>query len=131
MTLTVRDNDGGEDSRSRQARPQAPAVNEAPEADFEVQCENLTCSFTDRSDDADGNLVNWEWDFGDAKGSSSRNPTHSYGAAGNYTVTLTVRDNDGAEDSRSREARARSTPPTPPSPPTGRLRPTSRCTVAD
>jgi len=105
VTLTVRDNDGDEDTKSREAEAQAPAANEAPQADFEVHCQDLTCTFTDRSDDSDGNLVNWAWDFGDGDGSSQRNPVHSYGAEGSYVVTLTVRDNDGAEDTESGEAK--------------------------
>ena len=105
VTFTVRDNDGDEDTKAREAEPTAPAPNEAPDADFEVHCSGLTCNFTDRSDDTDGNLVNWDWDFGDGSRSSDRNPAHSYGAAGSYAVTLTVRDNDGAEDTKSGEAK--------------------------
>ena len=32
----------------------------------------------------------WYWDFGDGNTSSVRNPTHTYAAAGQYTVTLRV-----------------------------------------
>jgi Zn-dependent metalloprotease len=34
--------------------------------------------------------TSWMWDFGDGNTSSMQNPTHSYAAAGTYTVTLTV-----------------------------------------
>jgi hypothetical protein len=54
-------------------------------------------SFIDKSYDPDGNIVLWHWDFGDGATSSDRNPTHVYISPGNYTVTLTVRDNKGAE----------------------------------
>ncbi|MFX0099538.1 MAG: PKD domain-containing protein [Candidatus Hodarchaeota archaeon] len=38
----------------------------------------------------------YEWDFGDGSNNSTlRNPIHQYNATGNYTVTLTVLDNDG------------------------------------
>ncbi|MDI7276480.1 MAG: PKD domain-containing protein, partial [Anaerolineae bacterium] len=38
------------------------------------------------------------WNFGDGVGTSSAaDPTYTYGAAGTYTVTLTVTDNEGTE----------------------------------
>jgi outer membrane protein assembly factor BamB len=37
----------------------------------------------------------WYWDFGDDTTSTDRNPTHTYTALGEYTVTLTVTDNTG------------------------------------
>ena len=112
VILTVTDDEGATDASSTQVTvTAAPDPNEPPEADFEVQCQDLTCNFTDRSDDTDGSVVGWDWDFGDGSGSSDRNPTHSYGTAGSYTVTLTVRDNDGAESTRSREAKAEAPAP--------------------
>jgi PKD repeat protein len=115
VTLTVTDDDGATDASSSEvtvtAPTPAPEPNESPEADFEVRCEDLTCTFTDRSDDTDGTVASRVWDFGDGTGSSERNPVHSYGAAGKYTVTLTVRDDDGAEDTKSREAVAEAPEP--------------------
>jgi PKD repeat protein len=115
VTLTVTDDDGATDASSTQVTVTAPAPepdpNEPPKADFEVHCQDLTCTFADRSTDADGNLVNWVWDFGDGSGASERNSGHSYGAAGRYAVTLTVRDNDGAEDTKSREAEPKAPAP--------------------
>ena len=43
--------------------------------------------FTDQSV---GNVVSWEWDFGDGGTSTSQNPCHVYAGPGNYTVTLVV-----------------------------------------
>jgi len=40
--------------------------------------------------------VGWSWNFGDGASSTAQNPSHTYGAAGDYTVALTVTDNDGA-----------------------------------
>jgi len=48
------------------------------------------------SSDPDGTIVSYAWDFGDGGSSTVVNPTHAYLAAGVYTVTLTVTDNDGA-----------------------------------
>jgi len=36
----------------------------------------------------------YHWDFGDDKTSEEQNPTHEYDTVGNYTVTLTVTDNN-------------------------------------
>lgn len=36
------------------------------------------------------NATSYTWDFGDGLSSSAQNPTHSYGAAGTYTVQLTA-----------------------------------------
>ena len=44
---------------------------------------------------ADGQVVAWSWNFGDTTTSTERNPTHTFTAAGDYTVTLTVTDNAG------------------------------------
>ncbi|WP_456320708.1 PKD domain-containing protein, partial [Palaeococcus sp. (in: euryarchaeotes)] len=57
-------------------------------------------SFADKSYDRDGNIVSWSWDFGDGSTSSEAEPVHVYTSAGNYTVTLTVRDNKGGKDVR-------------------------------
>ncbi len=46
----------------------------------------LTVSFTDTSTNSP---TSWSWDFGDASGSTVENPSHTYSAAGSYTVALT------------------------------------------
>ena len=46
--------------------------------------------------DPDGIIVEHSWDFGDGHTSNRANPSHAYSELGNYTVTLTVRDNEGA-----------------------------------
>jgi PKD repeat protein len=47
----------------------------------------LVVEFTDQSS---GNPVDWQWDFGDGAGSAATNPSHTFAAAGDYTVQLTV-----------------------------------------
>jgi PKD repeat protein len=41
-------------------------------------------------------LVIWSWNFGDGNSSTIQNSSHVYTRDGNYTVTLTVQDSDGA-----------------------------------
>lgn len=45
--------------------------------------------------DLDGEVLTYSWDFGDGGSSNSANPTHTYGATGNFTARLTVTDQLG------------------------------------
>lgn len=47
------------------------------------------------SSDADGNIIAYQWDFGDDNTASIPAPTHTYMTDGNFTVTLTVTDDLG------------------------------------
>jgi len=58
--------------------------------------------FTDQSSDADGEIVSWEWRFGDGHASRARQPTHQFSSPGDYVVTLTVVDDDGLAGSEER-----------------------------
>ena len=49
-------------------------------------------------------LSSYNWSFGDGQSSSLANPSHTYQTAGNYTVTLTVTDNEGATGSATSSA---------------------------
>ena len=77
-------------------------IGESPTADFSYQSDSLHVVFTDKSTDADGSPVTWNWDFGDGHSSAVQNPSHSYGSNGSYNVTLAVMDNDGNSDTVSR-----------------------------
>jgi PKD repeat protein len=72
-------------------------VGSTPTAAFDYSCDLLNCSFTDSSS-ASNPLTVWAWDFGDGNSSNQQNPSHTYTAAGNYTVQLTVTDDTGASD---------------------------------
>ncbi|MFO8009481.1 MAG: PKD domain-containing protein [Dehalococcoidia bacterium] len=43
----------------------------------------------------DGEIVSWEWDFGDGGSTSGEVVTHEYVQSGTFTVNLTVTDDDG------------------------------------
>jgi PGF-pre-PGF domain-containing protein len=60
----------------------SPASGKAP----------LNVAFTDKSTGA----TSWSWTFGDESTSAEKNPTHTYSAAGNYTVVLTVNNENGS-----------------------------------
>jgi len=54
--------------------------------------------------DSDGNITNYEWDFGDGNVTNTTHEilNHSYLEAGNYEVILTVTDNDGVTNSTTK-----------------------------
>jgi hypothetical protein len=70
--------------------------NKVPVPAFTSSCSDLSCSFTDGSVDLDGNLTAWRWSFGDGSSSTEQSPSHSYLAAGAYSVSLTVTDERAA-----------------------------------
>lgn len=72
-------------------------VNEVPTAAFSYECSHLSCSFDAAlSSDSDGSISGYSWSFGDGNSSNSAQPNHSFSAAGEYLVTLTVTDDKGA-----------------------------------
>ncbi|MFB3111518.1 MAG: PKD domain-containing protein, partial [Gemmatimonadales bacterium] len=72
--------------------------NQSPSAGFSFTTNALMASFKDLSSDSDGTIVSRSWDFGDGDTSTAQSPSHPYGTAGTYSVSLTVTDNNGAED---------------------------------
>jgi gliding motility-associated-like protein len=58
-------------------------------------CFPLPVQFTDQSTAGSGSIATWEWDFGDGVSSSLQNPAHTYTAAGNYNVSLRIRNSNG------------------------------------
>ena len=53
------------------------------------------------ADESTGSPTSWSWDFGDGGTSTAQNPTYTYNAAGVYTVSLTV-SNDQGNDTMTR-----------------------------
>jgi len=71
-----------------------------------------TVFFYDTSNDPDGSVVSWTWDFGDGFTSTLKDLTHDYSDKGSYTVTLTVTDNDGNTDTIEEIITVLNLPPT-------------------
>ena len=76
-------------------------VNQLPIASFAyspakpIINETITFNAT-FSHDPDGNIMKYEWDFGDGSNATGKIVTRSYSSIGSYTVTLSVIDNKGA-----------------------------------
>jgi PKD repeat protein len=97
VTLTVTDNQGlmGTDFQY------ITVLNRPPVAIFTESAENVypgeIIHFNaSQSYDPDGYIVSYFWDFGDGVNTTGITVDHAYVDDGNYTVTLTVADNDGA-----------------------------------
>lgn len=77
-----------------------PVVNFA--ASDTTGCFPLRVQFTDISAAGDGIIASREWDLGDGTISTDANPQHIYKAAGNYTVSLRIRNSFGCSQTFTR-----------------------------
>ena len=96
VTVTVEDDDGGvgEDTLTITVTNVAPQVNAGADlAAVEDDTVLFNGSFTDPGTDDTHDI---EWDFGDGENASGTlTPTHAFDQPGEFTVTLTVEDDDG------------------------------------
>ncbi|HEV7365584.1 MAG TPA: PKD domain-containing protein [Gemmatimonadales bacterium] len=113
VTLTSTDNGGGTGTVTKQVDVTPPPPNSPPVAQFTWSCTDLTCGFTDASTD-DGSVAGWSWDFGDGAAATAKNPSHSYAAAGPYTVKLQVTDDAGVSSELVPHDITVTDPPPPP-----------------
>ncbi len=82
---------------------QLPAtIHHLPVAGFTAgnSCLNSPVFFTDTSILIDGDTINsWSWNFGEGPAASgAANPSYTYNAAGDYSVTLSITTNKGCFD---------------------------------
>jgi PKD repeat protein len=63
-----------------------------PTANFSFATSGLTATFTDTSTDSGGTISAHAWIFGDGATSTATSPSHTYAAAGTYSVSETVTD---------------------------------------
>ncbi|MFC6943259.1 PKD domain-containing protein [Salinirubellus sp. GCM10025818] len=78
--------------------------NSVPSADFSYSPPDpeagTTVEFTSQSSDADGSIQTWEWAIdGQAQSVNDSTLEYTFASAGEYNVSLTVTDNDGATNS--------------------------------
>ncbi|MFE0152851.1 S8 family serine peptidase [Nonomuraea sp. NPDC059007] len=100
---------------STQDYPAGSADPGRPTASFTSSCStaNLTCSFdAGSSDDPDGTITRYAWDFGDGSTTTGKTASLTYPRAGYYSVLLTVTDNSGKTNAARRLVKAGDLPPT-------------------
>ena len=94
VTLTVTQSDNQTATTSATVTVDAP-----PTSSFTWNPGNpsagTSLSFLSGASGGTGGIVSYSWTFGDGGSSTSANPTHTYTAAGTYTVTLSVLQSDG------------------------------------
>ncbi len=102
VTLTVTD-----DNNSQNSSTSTKTINDqSPVASF---IESLSTAPTgtsivfdsSTSSDPDGSIAAYAWDFGDGSKGTGVAPSHPYGVAGTYTVTLIVIDDNGSTNTVS------------------------------
>jgi PKD repeat protein len=96
VTLTVTDDDGATGVLTQPVT--VSIANQPPTASFTSTPTFLDVAFNGSgSDDVDGSIVSYSWNFGDnTPAGSGVSPSHTYATSGTYQVTLTVTDDDGA-----------------------------------
>ncbi len=112
VTLTVTDNGGATATVSQAVTVQGPP-NAPPTAAFTFSCTGLSCSLNDSgSTDSDGAIASYSWAFGDGAGATGATASHTYGHAGDFSVSLTVTDDRGASATVSKEVTVSNLAPT-------------------
>ena len=101
VTLVVSDSRGGVDDDTATAT--ITRVNQAPVAEAgQSQSVALGDPVTldgSGSQDPDGSITSWDWDFGDSTaGGSGETVQHTYASAGTFTVTLAVTEDQNLSD---------------------------------
>ena len=75
------------------------SASDVASADFSASSTSgdapLSVQFTDHSISWDGEIIDWSWNFGDGNTSTDQNPAHIFNEPGEYTITLSVTDNNG------------------------------------
>ena len=75
----------------------------APTAAFTSSVADLDVSFDGSTSTDNGIITGYNWDFGDGTTGTGVTSTHRYAAAGTYTVSLRVTDDDGRTGTTSKQ----------------------------
>ncbi|HXN58058.1 MAG TPA: PKD domain-containing protein, partial [Candidatus Angelobacter sp.] len=106
VTLTVTDDYGVMASTSQSVTVAGPP----PTASFTFACSGMVCGFDGSASSSANSIAAYGWSFGDATGTSGVTASHTYAAAGTYTVTLTVTDTFGQTGTQTHQVLAANPP---------------------
>lgn len=97
VTLIIQDSSGCYDTIIRSVH-----LPEGGTVDFSYlsACSGSPIQFSDASTET---IISRQWDFGDSKQSSEKNPVHTYTIPGTYTITQQVIYSNGCSDSAQQE----------------------------
>lgn len=108
-----------------------PTVNLPPKAvpaidpaGVELATGQVAIFTAEASSDPDGEIANYEWNFGDGSTSSGAVVSHSFTSPGTYYVSLTITDDGGSATTQTMPALAVTQTSTEPTGPTGPTDPT-------
>lgn len=111
VNLTVIDDDGSQDIYSKTIT----ITDRSPTAGFQVSdpdpAEGQTITFSSTSTSNPDQIINWTWNFGDGEFGYGEVVEHTFTEDDTYTVSLTVKDSDGSEDTYEIDLSVTDVPP--------------------
>ncbi|PWW21405.1 PKD repeat protein [Geodermatophilus normandii] len=111
-TATVRVDDLRVDPAGTTGTTPTPQPNQAPVAAFTATPSALTVAVDGSGSTDDTGVTGYAWDFGDSATATGATASHTYAAAGTYTVRLTVTDAAGATGTTTRSVTVAAAQPT-------------------
>ena len=101
IVLTLNDDLGATEVLSREIKPGTPY--QPPVVSFSVSCNGQSCQFDGSSStDADGNITEYHWNFGDGQTATGISANHNYQRLGNLQVSLTAIDDNNLAGAESK-----------------------------
>jgi large repetitive protein len=102
VTLTVQDDSGTDSDKNSDSLQvfinQPPVAKAGPEQLLTVSEVSLSAA---NSTDQDGEIIKYDWNYGDGSTGTGVAPKHVYDKPGRYQVRLTVTDNSGTKNNQS------------------------------